>query len=149
MNAVAKPAVFTVVNTKVEVDLDTVKGLLCNLFEAANPSWLFKIKNRNYGPDVKPEDFGSSGKLNDSKNYYHPTQIIPVTEGCSLTLIVENPNNIKPLEFTLDCDSIKKGLQVMADMHPDHWADVITENDDAITADIFGQCVVYGEVLFC
>lgn len=45
-------------------------------------------------------------------------------------------------------ESIEKGLQVMADKYPRHFNDIITENDDAETADVFVQCAVLGEVVF-
>jgi hypothetical protein len=37
------------------------------------------------------------------------------------------------------------GLKVMAEHFPQHFVDFISENDDAATADIFLQCVVFGE----
>jgi hypothetical protein len=49
---------------------------------------------------------------------------------------------------TLDSRSIARGLQVMQEKHPRHFFDVIGENDDAETADVFLQCCLLGKVQF-
>ena len=36
----------------------------------------------------------------------------------------------------------------MAEKYPRQWKKFIDENDDADTSDIFGQCVVYGEIIY-
>lgn len=36
----------------------------------------------------------------------------------------------------------------MQEKYPQHWADIINESDDANTADVFLQCVVFGEVIY-
>ena len=49
----------------------------------------------------------------------------------------------------LDLDSIKKGLEVMANMKANwHWTNFLQEQDDAETADVFLQCCLFGEVIF-
>ena len=44
--------------------------------------------------------------------------------------------------------SIHKGLQLMADKEGRHFADFMAESDDAVTADVFLQLCVFGEVIF-
>jgi hypothetical protein len=41
-----------------------------------------------------------------------------------------------------------RGMDVMQEKYPQHWADIINESDDANTADVFLQCVVFGEVIY-
>ena len=55
------------------------------------------------------------------------------------------PEGARPI---LSRDSIRRGLQTMADKYPRHWSDFVRENEDAITGDVFVQCVVFGEVVF-
>lgn len=43
---------------------------------------------------------------------------------------------------------LQQGLQRMARKYPRHFADFMAENDDAITGDVFLQCVVLGEVIY-
>ena len=41
-----------------------------------------------------------------------------------------------------------KGFQLMATKYPAHFADFISENEDAVTADVFLQCVALGELVY-
>ncbi len=45
-------------------------------------------------------------------------------------------------------DDLRKGLSIMAQKEPKHFADMMVDNGDAITADIFLQCVALGEVIY-
>ena len=45
-------------------------------------------------------------------------------------------------------EKLARGLQIMSEKHPSHFADLMNEQDDAITADIFLQCVALGEVVY-
>jgi hypothetical protein len=48
----------------------------------------------------------------------------------------------------LDMAAIKNGLKVMAEKYPHHWQDFVSENDDAITGDVFLQCCLFGEIVY-
>jgi hypothetical protein len=48
----------------------------------------------------------------------------------------------------LEAKDFALGLQVFAAKYPRHLADLLDENDDATTADIFLQCVVLGDVVY-
>lgn len=41
-----------------------------------------------------------------------------------------------------------RGLSLMAEKSPKHFADLISENDDALTHDVFMQYVILGEVVY-
>jgi hypothetical protein len=45
-------------------------------------------------------------------------------------------------------EALVRGLQVMAEKCPRHFADFQNENSDATTGDVFLQCTVFGEVVF-
>lgn len=44
--------------------------------------------------------------------------------------------------------NIAAGLRLLAEKWPGHFADVLAENDDATTADVFLQLVALGEVRY-
>jgi hypothetical protein len=44
--------------------------------------------------------------------------------------------------------SIANGEQIMAEKYPHHFADIINENDDAITGDVWFQLATMGEVVY-
>lgn len=41
-----------------------------------------------------------------------------------------------------------EGLQWMADKEADHFLDLVEENDDATTHDVFVQCIVFGKTIY-
>ena len=94
--------------------------------------------------------------MRTTEEYVNWTQIVPVTDGCSLTLLVDNPDykhysrNEEKLpefkEFVLDIEAIQKGLQIMADKYPRQWRN--KNGIEECDIDIFAQCVVYGEVIY-
>jgi hypothetical protein len=45
-------------------------------------------------------------------------------------------------------ESVQKGLDLMAEKYPEHFNDMVTENGDAITADVFIQCCALGELVY-
>lgn len=106
-----------------------LKDLLCCALEGGSNYWYF-IKSFNYP--------------NNKKVYLEfPHLDLPFLEGGSLTITAEEMS-----EKLLNLEAINKGLEIMKEKYPRHYADFITENDDAITGDVFLQCTLYGEVIF-
>lgn len=44
--------------------------------------------------------------------------------------------------------NVKKGLELMRDQYPRHYADLVEEEDDAITGDVWLQLAVFGELIY-
>ena len=51
-------------------------------------------------------------------------------------------------QFYLTWDKIVEGTKVFCQEFPGHWDDFKNENDDAITADVWMQCVCFGDVVY-
>lgn len=49
---------------------------------------------------------------------------------------------------SIDRAAIGYALQLMASKFPRHYADFVQENDDAITGDVFLQCLILGDVVY-
>jgi hypothetical protein len=45
-------------------------------------------------------------------------------------------------------ETFAKGFEIMAQKYGRHFGDFMNENEDAITADVFLQCVALGEVVY-
>ena len=62
---------------------------------------------------------------------------------------IEDYDNI-PAEAKhhITLDDVKKGLELMRDLYPRHWADLVEENDDLITGDVWLQLTVFGELIY-
>jgi hypothetical protein len=43
---------------------------------------------------------------------------------------------------------VQKGLELMRDQYPRHYADLVEENDDLVTGDVWLQCAVFGELIY-
>lgn len=142
--------IFATITMQHDVGKKDVQDILTGLFENNYSPWIREIKSKNFSEGYTLTDFRQNGRMQNPKDYYHWSQIIPVTEGCSLTLSVDDPDSDSGGEkdFVLDCEAIRRGLQIMSTKYRQHWEDFIYKNDDAITADVFGQCCVYGEVFY-
>ncbi len=49
---------------------------------------------------------------------------------------------------TLTLAKIKKGLTIMANKYPKHFASILQDNTDADTADVLLQCALLGEIVY-
>ena len=45
-------------------------------------------------------------------------------------------------------DNVKKGLELMHDQYPRHYADLVEEDDDLTTGDVWLQLAVFGELIY-
>lgn len=127
-----------------------VQCLLVSALEGGSNYW-YTEAHYKLPKGTTYKDFQEGGKHTDPNDYYHPLEIIPFVEGCALTVLVEDfdgKNNDKPKRWELDTAKMKRGLELMAEKYPHHWADFINENDDAITADVWFQLSLFGELIF-
>jgi hypothetical protein len=69
----------------------------------------------------------------------------PLNEGGSIGIVSTEPSSDV---FRLDLKSIRRGLEDLATKYPRHFADLVNENTDAITADVLLQCCLFGELIY-
>ncbi|MFL6312951.1 MAG: hypothetical protein ACJ71W_12690 [Terriglobales bacterium] len=69
----------------------------------------------------------------------------PLNEGGSLGIVSTEPASDV---FRLDLTSIRRGLDDLATKYPRHFADLVNENTDAITANVLLQCCLFGELIY-
>lgn len=50
--------------------------------------------------------------------------------------------------YILDQKKLIKGAKIMAQKYPRHFKNWIEETDDSITADVFLQCCLFGEIVY-
>jgi hypothetical protein len=123
-----------VVNGTFKVSRQQVANTLWHAF-AAQISW-FKVADR-----VAPRQFRfrSIDQTNPGIVDY------PLNEGGMFRMITTGP---KPKILDLRLDLVAHGLDVLASDYPRHFADLVNENADSITADILLQCCLFGDVLY-
>jgi hypothetical protein len=69
----------------------------------------------------------------------------PLNEGGSLGIVSTEPASDV---FRLDLNAIGRGLDDLATKYPRHFADLVNENSDPITADVLLQCCLFGELVY-
>jgi hypothetical protein len=62
--------------------------------------------------------------------------------------IDESTGRLGPKRYMLKLDTIKRGIQTMAEKYPNHYAGFMSESGDCITADVFLQCCLFGEIVY-
>ena len=71
---------------------------------------------------------------------------VPVHDLESITNDVEGDSG--DLLGYFDMTSIRKGEELMREKAPTHWANLVGENDDAETADVWFQYCVLGDIVY-
>jgi hypothetical protein len=143
---------------RVNVTEKTLQSLLVGALEGGSNYWYYVVDTK-FPQGITYEDFRHpNGKFNnDPEDYWHPLQVIPFIEGCSVIFIDIEDSDIDPdddeavanvKKYTLDRAACLRGIEVMAEKYPHHFADVVAENDDADTADVYLQCCLFGECVY-
>lgn len=113
------------------VDDQRVQDLLCCALEGGSNYW-YAITAFNY-----PE-----GCTRDDLEYPHLE--LPFRGGSISIRDIEDGDPCGELNREV-CE---RGLQVMADKYPKHYADFVAGNEDADTGDVFLQCALLGEIVY-
>lgn len=132
----------------VDVPTKRICDLLVGAFEGGSNYWYTEL-DYDLPEGITYDDFKEGGKFTDPDDYRHPLELVPFVEGCALTLKDaegDEPDKV----YRIDRAALLKGLELFAkdEKLKRHWRDFIDENDDAITADVFLQFVVFGECLY-
>lgn len=54
----------------------------------------------------------------------------------------------KPIVKLITLEEMARGLELASTLAPQHFADFMAENDDAVTADVIVQLAMFGEVVY-
>lgn len=50
--------------------------------------------------------------------------------------------------YVFDRIAVRRGVTLMANKFPHHFRDIINDNADAMTADVFMQCALLGDIVY-
>lgn len=109
-----------------EFDQERIAGLLCGAFEGGSNYWcskVYRIKGEHHG--FMSDDIASGA--------------------VSVFGVFDQEEGKRHICRSSD---LAKGLQIMAEKYPRHFADFLSENGDATTGDVFFQCVVFGDAIY-
>jgi hypothetical protein len=148
-----------------KVSRERIDSLLCSAFWVGSNYWYEDLDIHKLAPGLTRNDFSEGGKMQKPDDYSHWSTLVPLTPGCSTKFRVsedspwsEGDSKI-PAGVTVkddvaivvfDLTSIERGLKLFAtdEKVKHHWANFLSENDDAETGDVFLQLCVFGEVIF-
>jgi len=123
------------INVPNSVPLARVADLLCCAFEGGVGYW---CAITGYTKPAEPRSVWGDGTVYKHVDY-------PLTGGAVLCQVTDED---EPEKLVLDGAAIERGLKLMAEKWPRHWADFIGENEDASTGDVFVQMCLLGEVVY-
>ena len=132
-----KPTTFKV-TTEVEITLTRVADLLCCAFEGGSNYW-YQIKLKKAPAEFA---FRYMPDLSDKPTSYTD---YPLNRGGYL-IVGDIEGDME--DGLLDLGTIRYGLDTMAHKYPRHFQDLLNDNEDAITGDVFLQCCLWGEAIF-
>lgn len=137
--AVAIPS-FKVTVVK-EITFETIGYLLDTAFEGGSNYWYF-IKGRTVPPAITFQT--------DPRHLCWYTDY-PLNVGGDLIITVKDGEDFcdfKGKEYHLNLKTIEDGLRIMQEKYPRHFNDVLDDNYDAETGDVFLQCCLFNDAIF-
>jgi hypothetical protein len=126
----------------VEISNEAIGSLLVGAFEGGSNYW-YEITAQQ-----KPDGPAALWLFRLDQRRVFPHVDYPMNEGGWLKIqSLEEPEKG---EFKLDRKVIEKGLQLLASSkeYAHHFSDILKEDDDAITADVFLQFCLFGDVVY-
>lgn len=142
INLKPKPDDFSIPVT-VAVTRSNVADQLCAAIEGGIGYWCPRQEFKYTKPD-SPVPVMDAGR-EDAKIW--PCYDYPLQPGGAVTFKAEDGKG-KKKTIVLNLDTITKGLQLMAQHSPRHFANLVNENGDATTGDVLVQYVAFGEIVY-
>jgi len=121
----------------VKVPNEVILSLLCCAFEGGSNYWYSNVEEKHAPPVATTFDHIES----------HFSQRWPVLGG-SVTVTELDPDDGTCKKHLLTKGKLAKGLALMADVQPLHFADALNGDDDAITGDVFLQLCLFGKIVY-
>lgn len=128
---------------KLKIDERRLADLMVGAFEGGSNYWIGKVESVN-----KPPVLWKVGD-NEGVNYYPAYMRTAMSKGGVVRLRIADPDREQhSTVMLLTRAKLERGWSIMVEKYPNHAADAAREDDDATTADVFIQCVIFGEVIY-
>lgn len=126
-----------------------MKDLLCNAFEGGSNYW-YRIDGYIYPAGKTHKDLEAQKAAENPDSFektFFPHTDLPFMGGAVQVRDMEGEQGL----VALDLKKCRRGLKLMEDPAnglAHHWADVLKENDDATTGDVFLQLALWGKLIY-
>ena len=108
-----------------------IENTLCSALEGGSNYWC-EIRGYIHQEPTRQQPYAPS---------YLTTPLSPFGK-----LILFDKEEEKEMELTRE--KLIEGVRVMAQKYPKHFGDMMSEEGDSTTGDVFLQCALFGEVIY-
>lgn len=125
--------------------MSRVMDLVCTAIEGGYCS--FTIVEKVKPPELKNTMDGFSEYMKPAERCVYPHVDYAFNKGGAVKFkdkYGDEPDKV----YTLDLESLEKGIGVFAEKVPHQFAEWLKENDDAVTGDCYLQCCLLGDVVY-
>jgi hypothetical protein len=120
--------------THTNITKELLSDTLCAAFEGGSNYWIVSVKR------VEPTSWTFESELERDGHWLFD---YPLNPGGAVMITTEDED-----PYRLDGQAIERGLRVMADQYSSYYQDMVEENGDADTGDVFLQCCLFGDVVY-
>ncbi len=128
-----------------EISPKRIADLLCGAFDPASNAVGYWCRIKEYKTPMHYDNF----RTDEVQIYRYMDFPLNVGGAILLTDIeADSGDESYGKVLKLDLESIERGMSIMLEKYPKHFADFMSENDDNDTADVFVQCALLGDVIY-
>lgn len=120
-----------------EITQEMISDLIITALEGGSNYW-YMIEKK-----ITPKDWTWNTMPEIAPKHYIGDYPMNTGGGLVISTLEEDEEN-----KTLNLKSIKQGLEIMAEKYPKHFSDMLEENTDGDTGDVFLQCCLYGDIIY-
>lgn len=129
----------TMVTIRLPVKIEALVNEVISAVEGGSGYWLREMETTG-SPTKKSKPAYESPAYSDQQFWM---------DGGTMTVRYDNPEDGPDMvQKVIDLRRLQTGATIMAEKYPQHFADILNENSDATTADVFIQCVLLGEIVY-
>ena len=129
------PAMKYEVTTTVDLDPKRIQDIVCGAFEGGSNYWLGRSRVELVVPTYE--------SLPDENVVWYGREFNVFAQDC-FRITFDLEDGIKELTP----ETVQKGLDLMAVKYPEHFNNLVAENDDAETHDVFLQLCLFQEIVY-
>ena len=129
-----------------QITREQVGNLLSSAFEGGSNYW-YRIEEF-HKPSVYQFNYGAD--LGKEAGYFKQIDYPLNPDGYLVVSDYHGADDGEVKKRTLSSHSIKRGLRLMSESkdYAHHWRDLLAEDDDQTTADVFLQFCLFGDVVY-
>ncbi len=120
----------------VKVPENIIEGILVTALEGGSNYWL-RVDKVSEWKNTQPQR---------KEPNYLPSYITTPLSKTGVLAVIDLEDKDKKLQLTRE--KIVSGLKVMAEKEPQHFGDMMKEDGDSTTGDVFLQCALFSEVKY-